>query len=157
MTDFTLGHAGQLVPHQHPVSPDLADLLARAKALVDSWTPEQREAHFREQRANMARNYRPGDRQAVPLLPVAAAVPAMPFASPAAPQPDYKAILIGLCAELYMAEGSGDVSEDVWRALKVAGIVPPASIDNDSDLADWLAIEHDAESVWVQKAPGEPR
>lgn len=74
---------------------------------------------------------------------------------PQAPEPDYKAILIGLCAGLYLSDGKGDVSEEVWRALKLAGINPPAEIDNDSDLADWLGIEHDAESIWVLKAPDE--
>jgi hypothetical protein len=94
------------------------------------------------------------DRDTAKKVTLAAAYAGSP---PAAPEPDYKAILIGLCAHLYLCEGRGDVGEDVSRALKLAGITPPDHIDNDSDLSDWLAIEHDAESIWVLKAPGEVR
>lgn len=36
--------------------------------------------------------------------------------------PDYKAILFSLCAGMFLCDHMGDVSEDVYKALELAGI-----------------------------------
>lgn len=57
-------------------------------------------------------------------------------------------ILINLCASMGLADHLGDVAEDVWKALKDIGVVPPEEATDLSELMEWLAREHGATSIW---------
>lgn len=64
------------------------------------------------------------------------------------PEPDYRAILINLCCSAGLADHMGDMAEDIWRALKQAGIEPPEGVDSLGQLGTWLGLTHGGTTVW---------
>ncbi len=119
------------------MSPELENLLARAKVLVDSWTPQQRDEHFRVQRENLARSYREAPESETSVVVVQRG-PDASNAAVQASQPDYRAILLALASSLTLSDHMGDAMEDVWQALKLAGMAPPPEVADDDGLRDWL-------------------
>ncbi len=134
------------------MSDELTALLAKATEYVRSMTPEQRQEMFEDQRRAMLKAARETPENETRVI-VVADTREVVEAAPEPSQPDYRLILLSLIASLSLAEGSGDVSEDCWRALKLAQIVVPDDIDDDGELADWLASKYNALGVWAMKAP----
>lgn len=52
-----------------------------------------------------------------------------PHAGARASEPDYRAILLSLCASLTLCDHMGDVSDYVFKALEMAGV----KVDEDDD------------------------
>lgn len=64
-------------------------------------------------------------------------------------EPDYKMILINLAHSLTLAEGHGDMMEDVEQALKLANIHVPQSIgDSDDEFRKHLENQYGATGIW---------
>ena len=66
-------------------------------------------------------------------------------------QPDYKQILVNLCAGLSLADHMGDAAEDVDEALVQAGIITREEsneFEDMSELAGFLALEHGATTLY---------
>ena len=70
---------------------------------------------------------------------------------------DPRQVLINLVAGLSLADHMGDVWDDAYEALKQIGIEVPAepweltrayAATDDHALADWLARDHGATTVW---------
>lgn len=57
-------------------------------------------------------------------------------------------ILINLCQSLTLTDNTGDVSDAVYRALKLMGIEPPDDNGQLSNLGQWLEENHDAKGLW---------
>lgn len=56
-------------------------------------------------------------------------------------------VLINLIAGLSLADHMGDAWEDAYEALKQIGVSVP-DVEDESELADFLAREHGAQTVW---------
>lgn len=66
-------------------------------------------------------------------------------------EPDYKQILINLCASTSLCDHLGDVTEDVYEALKQAKILDKEKIyefDDTHDMVKYLAREHKAKTIF---------
>lgn len=64
------------------------------------------------------------------------------------PTPDYRKILLSLCAGMCLADHMGDVAGDVWKALEDAGFPPPEDAGDLDDIGQWLGKEHGVQTVW---------
>jgi hypothetical protein len=65
-------------------------------------------------------------------------------------EPDYKQILINLCASAFLADHMGDMAGDIDEALIQAGIITrkeAREFEDLSQLAGFLALEHRATTI----------
>ncbi len=53
------------------------------------------------------------------------------------PEPDYKALLFQLCASLTLCDHMGDVAEDIFDVLKMAGL---EKAEEETGTEDWMDL-----------------
>lgn len=66
-------------------------------------------------------------------------------------EPNYKQILINLCAGAHLADHMGDMASDIYEALEQAKIITKEESREFSDLSElsgFLVLEHQAKTVW---------
>ena len=61
---------------------------------------------------------------------------------------DPRQVLINIATGFYLADHMGDVSEDIWFAIKEIGIVIPDHVHDNRSLAEFLAKEHGGTTVY---------
>lgn len=63
-------------------------------------------------------------------------------------EPNYRQILINLCASMGNEDNSSDFAGAAWHALKQIDINPPEDVGDVSELRQYLGREHGAVSRW---------
>jgi hypothetical protein len=129
------------------MTPELIEALAKAKEYVDNMTPEERIKMLEDQRRAIVEAHRNDPETETRVIVVNHIIPT-PYAYMTAPQPDYKGILLSLCASAGLADHMGDMAEDIWKALKDVGIEPPDDVQSLSQLGTWLGMKYGTKTVW---------
>ena len=62
-------------------------------------------------------------------------------------KPDYEKLFFNMCGSIALGEG-GDCADDVFKALKLAGVELPDYVDDLSILVVWLGKERGTTSLW---------